>query len=507
MCADADADACGTAMDLSGYTTATLDFIAAYNYLYGDYFDVDVSSDGGDSWTNVLHWHVDHSAYGPGAAVSIDLTPYQSAVVVVRFHYFADSWDYYAEVDQVRVTGVTETEIQMPVSWDQETDEDGYYQVWMDEYYSPVTVTVTYPDHEVGLKTNVMVTGGMTTTEDFDLRWLQPCVSASPLSMEVTVVRGTSEMLTLDLSNDGAAPTPFEIQEQEGTVWPPATILVEAGPNAPDARAAPSAVGKSAPVQVRLPDGVEGGDVPWLDEDPAAGTLDADSHVPISVTFTAFPTMTGGVYTATLIAKTADPVNDNIDVPMTMTVVYAPVCEFTTSSPDDLGMATTFTNTTDEGYTPTTYHWDFGDGSAFSAATHPTHTYDLPGFYTAVLTAENPYGVNVCTDTVSVEGVVAGFTSNSPVILGEEMLFTNTTVANPDVVNWFWTFGDSGNDDIEHPTHTYAATGTYTVTLFAATVPGGPNKAAMPENVYDFYIATVEVLEEPCVIYLPIISK
>jgi len=142
-----------------------------------DYFEVDVSSDGGTSWANVLSWAEDHDAYGPGEAVSIDLTPFLSANVVVRFHYVAPGWDWWAEVDQVRVTGYTNIEVQMPVFWDLETDANGYYQVWMDEYYSPVTVTVTYPGHEDGLATNVVVSGQVTTTQDFDLRWLKPCVA------------------------------------------------------------------------------------------------------------------------------------------------------------------------------------------------------------------------------------------------------------------------------------------------------------------------------------------
>ncbi len=731
--ADADSDWCGSgttmdtelwtpAIDLSGYDEAKLDFVAAYNDITaggGDYFAVDVSSDGGATWTNLLSWNEDHDATGPGEAVSIDLTPYLSDQVVVRFHYVAPGWDWWAEVDQVRVIGSVYTGI-----WSLETDENGYYQVWFDEAYSPVTVTVTHPDHEDGMVTEVAVTGQMTITQDFDLRWLKPCGSASPPFMEVTVVRGTSETLPLVLSNDGAMDMAFEMRETTKTLslplpttnraaghgewlyrasqgvalstntgeqklaypaayrWEPAApsqfnVLVYADdfihtpPNTYVDRAlqalgiaytahydgdfsgfaadlsnggpwdlvifentsynsngvgfpemlayvqdggklaaeiwtmlwdntdplyaemgvsyvsndvaappvywwAPSHnifnVPESAPewltrncparwscgqyldpvsgVSIALagyttpgpnvgqatlilrndeqtvykgfadittdadidgdgtPDGIElweniatgllegfgGADIPWLDEDPIAGTVSTDSSVPVSITFTAFPTMTGGIYTATLIVKTDDPVNSSLDLPVTMTVVYAPVCSFTASSPDDLGMTTIFTNTTDEGYSPTTYRWNFGDGSGVSAAANPTHTYNLPGLYTAVLTATNAYGANVCTATVSVEGVVAGFTSNSPVLLGEEMVFTNTTVANPGIVQWMWTFGDSGIAYTENPVHTYTAPGTYTVTLLAAIAPSGPNSPEALENVYDFYVDTVEVI-------------
>lgn len=116
-CADADADACGSGspwpMDtelwtppfsLVGTTAPTLSFIAAYNYLSGDYAEVDISTDGGSTWTNLLHWAEDHDAYGPGEAVSIDLSPFiGSSNCVVRFHYYADSWDWYFEVDAVAI--------------------------------------------------------------------------------------------------------------------------------------------------------------------------------------------------------------------------------------------------------------------------------------------------------------------------------------------------------------------------------------------------------------------
>jgi uncharacterized repeat protein (TIGR01451 family) len=111
----ADSDWCGfdgtmdtelrtPTMDLASHGGGTLDFIAAYNWWSGDEcFEVDVSSDGGASWANLLRWTEDHDAYGPGESVSLDLTPYASNSVVVRFHYDAPGWQFYAEVDQVRV--------------------------------------------------------------------------------------------------------------------------------------------------------------------------------------------------------------------------------------------------------------------------------------------------------------------------------------------------------------------------------------------------------------------
>ena len=227
--ADADSDACGSGttmdtelwspvMDLAGYITATLTFSAAYNDVgSGDYFEVDVSSDGGATWSNVLSWDEDHSAYGPGEAVSIDLSPYVSDQVVVRFHY-AGSWDWYAEVDQVRVTAPETTFLEFvpDAAWETTTDENGYYSLWLDESYSPLTVTVTAPDYTPGFASGVMVTGGMTTTQDFDVWMMEPCVTADPDAFQVTVAPGMSTTLPLNLTNGGGISTTYELAEQNG---------------------------------------------------------------------------------------------------------------------------------------------------------------------------------------------------------------------------------------------------------------------------------------------------
>ena len=118
-CADADSDRCGSGttmntelrtmvLDLTGLTTATLQYVASFNYLgsTGEFANTDISTDGGATWTTLLHWVEDHSAYGPGEQVVLDLTPYAGQNnVMIRFHYNAPGWDWWWEVDQVKVFG------------------------------------------------------------------------------------------------------------------------------------------------------------------------------------------------------------------------------------------------------------------------------------------------------------------------------------------------------------------------------------------------------------------
>jgi len=61
----------------------------------------------------------------------------------------------------------------------------------------------------------------------------------------------------------------------------------------------------------------------------------------------------------------------------------------------------------------------------------------------------------------------AEFTSNSPVYLGEQMLFTNGTTGSVPMT-YEWDFGDGiGTSTDVNPTYTYIDTGSYTVTLVA----------------------------------------
>jgi beta-glucanase (GH16 family) len=59
---------------------------------------------------------------------------------------------------------------------------------------------------------------------------------------------------------------------------------------------------------------------------------------------------------------------------------------------------------------------------------------------------------------------LAGFTSNSPVALGETAIFTNTSTGT-EPLSFVWDFGDTFTSTLRHPTHSYTAVGSYTVTL------------------------------------------
>lgn len=321
--AAADSDACGSgttmntelrspALDLSRATSAHLDFVASYRHLGTSSFRVRVSGDGGSTWDTRLTWISDMDPRGPGRPISLDLTPYVgSGAVIVSFHYVAPGWDWWAQVDQVRVyadagpwlslsprggsvdagdgatidveidttalpapgaytaaillqndtpygDGVVPVtllatsppaygllagtvtglgycdadavplahatvfiESSLGVTWTLQTDASGLYRQWLDEAHSPLTVTASY---EAGYGAqqmgSVVVSSGLTTTQDFDLRLLAPCLSVAPGALHAELTPGNVGTRWLTVRNTGAAALSFELLEYDGGFHP-----------------------------------------------------------------------------------------------------------------------------------------------------------------------------------------------------------------------------------------------------------------------------------------------
>ncbi len=115
------------------------------------------------------------------------------------------------------------------------------------------------------------------------------------------------------------------------------------------------------------------------------------------------------------------------------------------------------------GFPELSYTYDYGDGSPTENLINPTHTFNTNGPFTTTLT-DTLYGWTiVCgssTSAVFGSQVQAAFssTNNNPTV--------NFSDQSPGIVqSWLWDFGDGNTSTQQHPTHTYAADGTYTVCL------------------------------------------
>ncbi len=153
----------------------------------------------------------------------------------------------------------------------------------------------------------------------------------------------------------------------------------------------------------------------------------------------------------------------------------------------------TFTNTsTNTGSgVGTTYFWDFGDGDTYSGANPPQQEWPNATTYTITLTMID---TNAC-NSPSVITKVIDFT-NSNVISAFNMpdsicmpALVNFTDLSTNATTWSWNFGDGQTSGATNPSNTYAAPGSYTITLVA----GNPNSC----NKTDISTKVISILPSP----------
>jgi hypothetical protein len=136
-------------LNLSTFANTQLSYKLNYqDYSFGqETFDVDISTDGGTSWTNLKRYTIDQGSWysTPGVTENISLAPYASETnVKLRWRYYSiDEFpnDWYAQIDDVQIgaqqctlstgglvvgnTYVTDTLITLPVPGAQVSNDSG----------------------------------------------------------------------------------------------------------------------------------------------------------------------------------------------------------------------------------------------------------------------------------------------------------------------------------------------------------------------------------------------
>jgi PKD repeat protein len=119
------------------------------------------------------------------------------------------------------------------------------------------------------------------------------------------------------------------------------------------------------------------------------------------------------------------------------------------------------------GGNPTSWLWDFNDGSPNSVAQDPPlHTFLLPGTYVVTMTASNNYGSSTASMGVTVLAAsTVDFTANTT-SGNAPLAVTFTSTSTPGGTAYAWNFGaGQGTGSGATASHTYATPGTYTVSL------------------------------------------
>lgn len=118
--------------------------------------------------------------------------------------------------------------------------------------------------------------------------------------------------------------------------------------------------------------------------------------------------------------------------------------------------------------TPTSWDWDFGDGSPHATTQNPLHVYTAAGFYTVTLIASDAYVSSPVTKIDYIEVIpqlIADFVGTPTVCDSNEIVqFTDLSAGTP--ISWDWDFGDdSPHATTQNPLHVYTTAGLFPVTL------------------------------------------
>ncbi len=244
-------------------------------------------------------------------------------------------------------------------------------------------------------------------------------------------------------------------------------------------------------------------DVPWLTVGTSEGTLAPGASVALPVRFDATG-MEPGTYSAALRVLHNDPLQGEVSVPVTMTVVDdLPVLTLQKSAAATVEAGTRLTYTlrvTNSGGVAlalrvqdalpdgTAFAWaDQGGALVDGAVTWPAVTLPRaaalqvsfavtascapsgtlivnPGFSAVAEGLEQPIWSAPLTTTRILTPPQAAFSFAAPVLRNRPVQFVN---ASTGAASYLWAFGDGGTATAWAPLHTYMATGAYTVTLTA----------------------------------------
>ncbi len=173
-------------------------------------------------------------------------------------------------------------------------------------------------------------------------------------------------------------------------------------------------------------------------------------------------TFAAGTYTIRLIITTAGGCTDTAIVTRGIIASIKPIANFVATPRDVCAHLPVNFNDLSTG-TVTNWLWYFGDG-ATSTDKNPIHIYEDTGYFNVTLIVCNAG----CCDSIKfvnyihINPPIAAFSSAFNCSNPKIRTFTDASIGADE---WNWDFGDGTTSTQKSPVHTYADTGSYTITL------------------------------------------
>ncbi|MEQ8244553.1 choice-of-anchor D domain-containing protein [Fulvivirga sp.] len=211
--AEFDAELITPIINVEGKSNLALKYNVNYqNYAGLDFLDVDLSTDGGATWSTLLSWNEDHGAFKalPGEAVSI---PLDSAIagaseIMVRWRYYdpnTGDYDWYAQIDDVEI-------VENSVVWLAVNKASGVVPVGgtaeVELTFDPTVVEPGFYVAGIIVNSNAVNTsqvGVVVSMQELNAAE----ISVNPDSLAQELVAGRSATQTLTIANTGESALDF----------------------------------------------------------------------------------------------------------------------------------------------------------------------------------------------------------------------------------------------------------------------------------------------------------
>lgn len=195
-----------------------------------------------------------------------------------------------------------------------------------------------------------------------------------------------------------------------------------------------------------------------------------------------------GSYTITLTVKDDKGAEAKAKKKIAVTVVsnQVPQAKFTYTTAT-LTVNVDASSSSDSDGTIASYSWDFGDGKTATGKT-ANHTYTAAGSYTIKLTVKDDKGAaNSSSQNVTVRGPVNQVPQAMFVVKAKDLAVIVDASSSSDsdgtIISYSWDFGDGKMATGKTANHTYAAAGTYKITLKVKDDKGAENSMSQDVTV------------------------